>query len=500
MNLHLDSEKMKLKQLIRGLPIQIKGAKDQLISGICTNSRLVTPGCLFIAKGGAQFQGRHYIEDAVRSGASAVLTDLYNPFLPIAQLIVAQPEVYEAQLAAKYYNSPSKDLFCVGITGTNGKTTTSFLLQHLLGQLVGPCGLIGTVHYATARQIYNAQHTTPEASLNQKLLREMVQSGCKCVAMEVSSHALDQRRTEEIDFDCAIFTNLTHEHLDYHKSLAGYTAAKRRLFNQLHVSSKPNKFAVVNADDLAGSQMLDGFSTPALTFSVRGNGDLNAYDICCDLEASHFKLHWKNQSVKCTLPLYGQHNVENALAAAAPLLLLGFSLADISAHLQTAQAPPGRLQRVENAKGLSIFVDYAHTEDALRNSLSALRLAAPTASLILVFGCGGQRDQGKRPAMGAVAAKLADYTIVTSDNPRGEDPEKICTDICAGIPRHCAYHVQYDRRDAIREAVARMNCGDLLLIAGKGHEKVQIIGGKTLPLDDVEEVRTACSQIKVVTS
>lgn len=484
---------MRLKHLARGLPVQIKGDKEVQISGLCTHSQLATPGCLFIAKNGRQKEGRQFIDEAIGSGAHAVLTDLYNPFLAVSQLIHPYPAQLEAQLASQYYHFPSKQLLCIGVTGTNGKTTITWLLRHLLNQMQSPCGVIGTLHYATHARTYDAQHTTPEPAKIQKLLREMVESGCKCAAMEVSSHALDQGRARAVEFDGAIFANLSSDHLDYHLNLEQYAAVKERLFHQLNHSSKSHRFAIINADDPRAEQMKKATRVSAHTYSLQNAGDLNAQIRQCDLSGTQFDITWQGRSVPCSLPLIGRHNVYNALAALTCLLARGASLDQIVGRLATFAGVPGRLQRVKNAKKLAIFVDFAHTADALRSSLAALRAARPLSRLMLVFGCGGNRDTKKRPEMGAVAARGCDEAIITSDNPRDEEPMRICEEICAGWCSQNPYCIQVDRRLAICQAIARMKVSDILLIAGKGHEKTQTIGGKTLPFSDQEVVEWACS-------
>lgn len=483
---------MKLKQLTRHLPVQIKGPKDVEISGLCTHSRLVTPGSLFIAKDGQHSKGRYFIEEAVRSGAAAVVTDLYNPFLPICQLITTCPGELEAPIAANYYGHPSRQLHCIGVTGTNGKTTTSFILQHLLKRLLGPCGLVGTVHYDTGSHIYDAQLTTPESSQLQKLLKEMVQSKCQSAVMEISSHALDQNRAEGILLNGAIFTNLSWDHLDYHRDIPHYARAKQRLFKQLDKSSKLNRCAIVNADDNYAQMMLQETTSHAITYSISGKGLLNASDFRHTLRGTSFKISWRDEKISARLPLLGIHNVSNALAATACMLAKGFELQRITCHLPTLSQIPGRLQRVSNCRDLAIFIDFAHTEHALFNALLALRQGNTRAKLLLVFGCGGNRDVLKRPKMGAIASSNSDYTIITSDNSRDEDPKAICLAIAQGLAPNKEHHIQVDRRRAIQEAIAMMEKDDLLLIAGKGHEKTQIVGGISTPFDDVEEVRCAC--------
>lgn len=483
---------MKLNQLVRNLPLQIKGSKTLDIHGLSTNSQRVIPGSLFIAKNGLKTRGRDHIKEAVRSGAVAVLTDLYNPFLPVCQLIAQDPGKLEAQIAVNYYQFPSKNLHCIGVTGTNGKTTTTFILQHLIKRLIGPCGLIGTIHYDTGQRIYDAELTTPEAAQMQKLLREMVQSGCKSVVMEVSSHALSQDRVEGISFDGAVFTNLSWDHLDYHHTLSDYALAKKRLFQQLDKSLKPHRFAVINADDERSLSMIENCRYPSITFSTSATGDITASEINHSLDGTEFKITWRSEIVLAQSPLLGTHNIYNALAATACLLARGIALEKIAHHLVTLSQIPGRLQRVSNFKNLSIFVDFAHTEDALAKALTALRLTNPGGRLIVVFGCGGNRDVQKRPKMGKIASTLSDFAFLTSDNSRDEDPYQICHAIQSGLESGFSHKIEIDRKKAIQKAIDFMSLSDILLIAGKGHEKNQIARGISTPFDDVEEVQCAC--------
>jgi len=447
---------MKLKKLIENLPIEIfRGSKEVEVTSLCSHSKYLAPGSLFIAKVGTHTDGSQYINEAIASGAVAILTDLPNPSLKITQLIAKDVRQAEALLAARFYDDPSSELFMVGITGTNGKTTTSYLIHYLLKS-----GMIGTIEYIVGKVRFQSELTTPDIITNQKLLREMVKQGCRSAVMEVSSHALSQKRTEGIDFDCAIFTNLTQDHLDYHHTIEEYAATKALLFKGL----KKEATAVVPYGE---KRMIAECKSKILTYGI-GQGDVAATDLHLAFDHTTFKVNGKEYK----MPLVGRFNVLNAVAALAACRVYGKEDCDLE-HFPSV---PGRLQRVKD----NVFVDFAHTPDALENVLQALREFAP-ARILTVFGAGGDRDRGKRPKMGAVAAKYSDLVILTSDNPRSEDPEKICAEIAVGAPSAL---IEIDRRKAIERAIGLADRDDLVLIAGKGHESYQIFAHKTIPFDD----------------
>lgn len=491
---------MKLKKLLKDISVaQVKGSKDIEITGVCANSKLVAPGNLFIAKKGRVDDGHRYIPEAVAAGAAAVLTDIYDPsFKNIVQVIHSDVAGIEGAIAAQYYQFPSDELFMVGITGTNGKTTTSFLVKHLLDKLGSPCGLMGTIEYIIGEHHYRATRTTPDVVTNHKLLREMRLHECDSAVMEVTSHALDQERVACIDYDVAIFTNLTLDHLDYHQTMERYYEAKNKLFRSLGKMNKMNrtkkfpKYAVVNADSLWSKKMLEGCQTPVVTYGIDHPADLQATNLKLSAGATTFDLSYKGQTVSCAWPLVGRYNVYNSLAAAAVGLIRGEPLEKIVAILQTFPPVPGRLEPVKNELGLNIYVDFAHSDDALINVLECLK-ELKRGKIITVFGCGGDRDRGKRPKMAQAAEEYSDFCIVTSDNPRNEDPALICSEIITGFRRK-NFDVILDRRAAIERAIEMATSDDIILVAGKGHEKFQIFAYKTIEFDDCKVVQEICKE------
>lgn len=487
---------MKLKKLIKDIPIQqVRGSKDLEISGICVNSKLAAPGNLFIAKKGRVSDGARYIPEAVEAGAVAVLTDIYDPSLKeITQLIHPDVPMVEAMIAAHYYQFASYELFMVGITGTNGKTTTSFLVKHLLDLLDGPCGLIGTIEYIIGSQRYQATRTTPDVAANHKMLREMVLHGCHSAVMEVTSHALDQGRVEHVEFDVAAFTNLTVDHLDYHQTMDNYCLAKNKLFRSVHnkKSKKPFvKTAVVNADSPWHKQILDGCKARTITYAIENDAQLRATNIQMTPQGTQFMLNYEGQKVECHSPLIGRYNVYNALAATAIALSRDFSLSTIASRIATFSSVAGRLEPVPNALGLKIYVDFAHSDDALTNVLECLQ-EIKKGRILTVFGCGGDRDQTKRPKMAQACEALSDLCIVTSDNPRSEDPQAIVSQIIKGFRSKDSYIVELDRHAAIEHAISMATPDDIILIAGKGHEPYQIFAHKIIEFDDRKVAAQIC--------
>lgn len=490
---------MKLKRLLKNVPtVQIKGSKEITITGICSNSKLVGPGNLFIAKKGKSDDGARYIPEAVKGGAVAIVTDIYDPsFKNIVQIIYPNVAQLESALAAAYYQHPSNDLFMVGITGTNGKTTTSFLIKYLLDQFHGPCGLIGTIEYIMGSQRHQASRTTPDVISNHKMLREMINQGCQSAVMEVTSHALDQGRVDHIDFDVAIFSNLSLDHLDYHGTMEEYCLAKNRLFRTLgEQQSKKNdaKMAILNSDSPWMSRMIDGNRTLQMTYGIDSPCDLRASAIRLGRHGTEAALTYQGKTLPCQWPLIGRFNVYNCLSAIGVALFKGLHLEEIIDKMLALPAVRGRLQPVMNELGLKIYVDFAHSDDALLNVLQTLN-ELKTDRIITVFGCGGDRDRSKRPKMAAVSEQYSDMTIVTLDNPRSEDPESICQEIIKGFRRKDAYLVELDRRSAIKRAIEMATEKDIILIAGKGHEAYQIFAHKTVEFDDCKVAAEICSQL-----
>lgn len=494
---------MKLKKLLKEINVaDIKGSKEIEITGVCANSKLVAPGNLFVARKGRAEDGALYIPEAVAAGASAILTDIYDPSIKnVTQIICSNVTTAEGDFAAHYYQFPSNQLFMVGITGTNGKTTTSFLVKHLLDKLKGPCGLIGTIEYIIGQQRYQATRTTPDVTSNHKMLREMLMQNCQSSVMEVTSHALDQGRVQNIDFDVAVFTNLTLDHLDYHHTMDEYCLAKNQLFRTLNndKSKKNHKFptaAVINADSPWSRKVTQGCPSFILTYGVGAEADLRATDIELTSTGTHFKVSYRGQTVVCRSPLIGRFNVYNYLAAAAVGLVRQEPLEKICELLETFAAVPGRLEVVPNERDLKIYVDFAHSDDALMNVFDCLK-EFNKGRIITVFGCGGDRDRSKRAKMAQVCEEYSDISIITSDNPRSEDPAQIARDITQGFGQQDAYLIELDRYLAIEKAIHLATPNDIVLIAGKGHETYQIFSHKTIEFDDRKVARQICEQLEL---
>ena len=482
----------KLKKLLKEIPpIDVIGSKEIEITAITSNSKLVSPGSLFIARRGATYDGNSFIPEAIASGAVAILSDVFDPSLSITQLITPDVGGMECKLAAAFWHHPSHELTLVAITGTCGKTTTSYIVHHLFSHFGIRAGLIGTVAYIAGTRQYDAPNTTPDVITNQRLLGEIVKAGDTACVMEVSSHALAQGRVAEICFDTAVFTNLTHEHLDYHKTMDAYAAAKNILFRTLCSDGKKEPIAVLNAQDPWTAKVADGTQARIVTYGIDTTADIVASHLQISMASTTFELSYAGQREIVISPLAGRYNVANAIAAAAVFLARGYSLADVARGLSTVSSPPGRLERVTNPLGLAIYVDYAHKEDALRKVLPALR-ESTKGKLITVFGCGGDRDRAKRPLMARAVEELSDIAIVTSDNPRSEDPLAIIDEICKGFVTS-NYIVIPDRKEAIAKAVQLATPQDVVLIAGKGHEKYQIFANGTVPFDDCQTAAECCT-------
>jgi UDP-N-acetylmuramoyl-L-alanyl-D-glutamate--2,6-diaminopimelate ligase len=489
---------MKLKKLFKDLPVDIKGSKEIEVTGICANSKLVAPGNLFIAKKGLTNHGARFVPEAIAAGAVAILSDIYDPFLQENVVQIIHPDVssIEAKIAASYYQHPVDKLFLVGITGTNGKTTTSYLVKHLLEAFQMPCGFIGTTEWIVGKNHLPSLYTTPDLLMNYKLFHEMVLSGCKAAVTEVSSQALDQERVREIEYDVAVFTNLTQDHLDYHKTLENYAAAKAKLFESLGqepVSKSFPKAAVVNLDSPWAQVFLRESKVKTLTYGIESKADLFAEEIALTPDGIQFTAHYQGKKARFHSKLIGRFNVYNVLAAIGVCLTQGHELGSLPDLVKTFSHVRGRLERVENLSGLNIFVDYAHTDDALHNVLKTLK-EIKKGKVITVFGCGGNRDQGKRPKMGKIAELLSDQCIITNDNPRNEEPEKIIQEILSGFYDPTSARVFPDRKEAIRQAILSASKDDIVLIAGKGHETTQIFAHQTLHFDDREVALDALAE------
>lgn len=490
---------MKLKKLIKEIPnTVIKGSKELEITGICANSKLVAPGNLFIARKGRADDGMRYIPEAVAAGAAAVLTDIYDPLLSKSVTQILHPNVssLEGLIAAHYYQFAGNEMFMVGITGTNGKTTSSFLIKHLLDHVDGPCGLIGTIEYIIGDHRYQAVRTTPDAVSTQKMLREMALQGCHSAVMEVTSHALDQHRVDCIDFDTAVFTNLTLDHLDYHQTMDNYLQAKNKLFRSLDPSKRKKrnphpKMAVINADSPSHQEMIRGCRAKTLTYGIHADADLKAERISLSPTGTSMTINYKGKKIDLSWPLVGRFNVYNCLATIGVGLSRQLPLEKIIGILEKAPFIQGRLQVIPNVLNLKIYVDFAHSDDALLNVLECLK-EFKTGRIIVVFGCGGNRDANKRPKMATVSEQYADLSIVTSDNPRNEDPAEIIRQIIPGFSKKDSYMIEIDRYAAIEKAISLATTDDIILIAGKGHESHQIFAHQTIVFDDRDVAAEIC--------
>ncbi len=483
---------MKIKKLFKNIKIpdlKIKGSQETKLTGISANSKTVAPGNLFLAKKGRTFDGSDFISEAVAAGAAAVVCDLYNPFLSqIVQIIHDNASSLEAKIASAYYDFPSQKLFMLGVTGTNGKTTVSYLLKHLLDNNKKSCGLLGTIEYIIGKNSYPATLTTPAACNLQRFLKEMVNAKMKVAVMEASSQAIDQGRCEEIDFDAVIFTNLSQDHLDYHGNLKEYVSTKAKLFENL----SKEKTAIINLDDAYAQFIIGKTKAKIMTFAIDQAADVKAEEINCSAAGLKFTLVYQGQRETITSQMIGRFNVYNILATISAALVAGIKLKKIIREIATFRSVRGRLERVKILKPFSVFVDYAHSADALQKVLQTLK-EFKTGRLITVFGCGGNRDSGKRPTMGRIGSELSDFCFITNDNPRKEEPQKIIKEIVSGIRKDKNnYLVEEDRFEAIKKALKMAKKDDIVLIAGKGHETYQIFQDQTSSFDDRGVVEEIC--------
>jgi UDP-N-acetylmuramoyl-L-alanyl-D-glutamate--2,6-diaminopimelate ligase len=465
--------------------IKLSSLPNVEVTGVQEDSRRVQNGNVFVARGGANVSGAQFVADAKNNGAIAVVTGAEIPNCSLPQAIVSDPASATSVLANAFFAHPSQTLRVLGVTGTNGKTTTAYLLRHVLNKFKQRCGMIGTVEIDDGRSRREATMTTPGAVEVAELLGTMRDKGCRAAAMEVSSHSLHQGRVAGLQFAGGAFTNLTGDHLDYHKTMDEYAAAKAMLFEML----PSHGVAVVNAEDKWTPRMVANCRARIIRYGFGKTADYRARDIAITSTGTHFILHTPDGRAEMDLQLIGKHNIENALAAAALLgEVFGFSVHQLAAGLKDAQGAPGRLQAVRTGQPFAVLVDYAHTDDALENVLTALR-PLTRGRLRVLFGCGGDRDRTKRPRMARTAERLADVIYVTSDNPRTENPQLILDEICAGFTKEVTrpVHVELDRRQAIEQVLADAEPNDIVLIAGKGHENYQIIGKTKHHFDDVEE-------------
>jgi UDP-N-acetylmuramoyl-L-alanyl-D-glutamate--2,6-diaminopimelate ligase len=461
------------------------------VTGIAYDSRRVEPGHVFVALRGRLADGTAFAHQAIERGAMAIVSERARPStLDAPWVVVRDARLALALLAAAFHRHPSSEMQVIGITGTNGKTTTAYLIGSILDAANVRCSVLGTVGYRVGDETRSAVHTTPEAPELQALLRESVDRGCGACAMEVSSHALSLRRVDGMTFAAAVFTNLTRDHLDFHSDMEAYFQAKRRLFEMLPRQAP----SLINADDPRGTSLAQSGGRP-VTYAITHPADITPGPLSFSLEGLTFDVRTPRGTIHVRSALIGRPNVYNILAAVSTATALGVSFDAIERGVRALESVPGRFQVVSGSKDeVTVVVDYAHTDDALRNLLETARPLA-RGRLITVFGCGGDRDRTKRPLMGAVAGRLSDLVLITSDNPRSEDPARIMEEIQRGITADTwrgssqKPFAIVDRREAIAKAIELARPGDLVLIAGKGHEKYQVINDRVFPFDDVAVAR-----------
>jgi UDP-N-acetylmuramoyl-L-alanyl-D-glutamate--2,6-diaminopimelate ligase len=497
---------MQIEEILQGVECLRRSGASANITGVEYDSRRVAPGSLFVAMQGETTDGNLYVKNAIDKGAVAVVTDssatfndlaLNHPHIAIAE--VARGRNALASIAANFFSHPEKQLALCGVTGTNGKTTTAFLLDAMLNHAGRKTVLVGTIEYHVAGTVRNSPHTTPESRDLLELLRDGADAGATEAVMEVSSHALAQGRVHGLPFDVAIFTNLTRDHLDFHGTMENYFAAKRKLFDGSLVT--PPRVAVVNIEDPFGAQLASvarEVGSEIFSYGI-GVGDFRAGRIQMAAGGMRFMLESPAGSVQIETRLTGRVNVYNLLAASAAAFARGLSLEEIHAGVASLQCVPGRFQTVGMGQPFTVVVDYAHTDDALRNLTSLARefVTVTGGKVITVFGCGGDRDKTKRPLMGRAAGEGSDIVVLTSDNPRSEDPQAILCDVLPGLEMTDAQFVtEVDRYRAIRMTLKAAKPGDIILIAGKGHEKTQTLKNGTIPFDDAEVAATILNELQ----
>jgi UDP-N-acetylmuramoyl-L-alanyl-D-glutamate--2,6-diaminopimelate ligase len=447
---------------------------------------------MFVALRGEKSDGHEFIGQAIEKGASVIVAEREEQNPRATCLVVENTRTALADFAETFYGHPGRKLKLAGVTGTNGKTTTTFLIKHICENAGLRCGLIGTVRYEIGERVLPAIRTTPESLDLQELLAQIVNAGCKAAAMEVSSHALAQDRTRRLEWNVAVFTNLTQDHLDFHGTMKGYFESKMKLFTGLGSQKKKRKpVAIVNIDDRYGEQLVDKIDkrVPVITYGMGQRAEFRASNYRVESSGTSYQLDARGRSYLVRVPLIGRFNVTNSIAALAAANALGINLRDAVFSLGKSPQVPGRLELVPAKRQFQVFVDYAHTPDALGNVLKTLRELEPRR-LIAVFGCGGNRDRQKRPLMAEIVDRHADYAIITSDNPRKENPDTIIAEIEKGF-RSTHYEKIVDRTQAINRAIELARSRDIVLIAGKGHENYQEFADHTIPFDDIQVARRA---------
>ena len=484
-----------LRDLIVGLEVaETRGSLDTILSGLSYDSRKVTPGCGFVCVEGFKTDGHKYIPFALEQGAAAVIAQ--RPVeVPggIPLVIVRDTRKALALMSAAMADYPSRKLTMVGVTGTNGKTTTTYLIECIFKEEGYKVGLIGTIINKIGEKVLPVTNTTPESLDLQMLLKEMVDSGITHAVMEVSSHALELGRTEGVEFDSAVFTNITQDHLDFHGSMENYLEAKKKLFTGLdrNKGKQAPKYGMINVDDPSARSIIEVTKGRVLTYGVKNDCDIRAFNISLRADRAAFDVTTPKGDLYLEIHLPGMFNVYNSLAALSVGVSQGIGLDSIKAALESVKGVPGRMEKVSEGQDFTVLVDYAHTPDGLENIIRSAREFA-AGRVITVFGCGGDRDRTKRPVMGEISARLSDYSVLTSDNPRTEEPLFIISQIEEGVRKaadRSKYSIIPDRREAIGSAIKMAEAGDVILIAGKGHETYQIVNDKVNHFDDREVAR-----------
>lgn len=480
---------MKLHELLACLDgVILKGSGDVEITSISYDSRRVKPGALYVAITGLRTDGRRFVKDALASGAATIASESQEGIPEVAvQVEVKNARRFLAEVSARFNGYPDREMTVIGVTGTNGKTTFTYLVQSILAAAGIRTAIIGTTGFYDGEHWHTLSHTTPESTDLWEMLREIKDKGTEAVAMEISSHAIALKRVWGLDTDVAVFTNLTQDHLDFHASMEEYKETKFQLFERL----KKDAVAVINTDDPRGMELLnvmEGKNTISYSVSSR-EADLWMETEEASLAGSEVVIHHRGLALPVSLRLPGKHNISNLAAAAGAILSLDVEPEFLKQGIQTLSSVPGRLEPVPNDKGFFVFVDYAHTPDALERLIHTARELS-SGRVITLFGCGGDRDRSKRPKMGRIASELSDFVFVTSDNPRTEDPQSIVDEILKGVMTD-KKKIIVDRREAIFEALRFLTPGDVLLVAGKGHEDYQILGTEKIHFDDREVVKEA---------
>jgi UDP-N-acetylmuramoyl-L-alanyl-D-glutamate--2,6-diaminopimelate ligase len=491
---------MNISELLEGAPKhQVRGPQNLEVTDICNDSRKVKAGCVFVALKGTKFDSHDTLNEVMWKKPAALVVEELNK-VPTdykgCVISTSNNRQFVDFISHKFFNNPSLDMVCIGVTGTNGKTTTTYMLEKIFEDQGLVTGVIGTINHHVGEKIWPTNLTTPDSIELHRRLREFSDHGAKALAIEVTSHAIDQYRGNSIVFDAAIFTNLTRDHLDYHSDMENYFLTKTRLFTEILARSESKrKTAVINIDDEYGRKLHSIYSGKTMTFGTH-DATLNYKILSEDFSGSTIAVRCPKGDVEFKLPIPCRYNVANAMGALAAAVAVDLDFMEAAFSLSGISGIKGRLERVENRLGLHIFVDYAHTDDALKNVLNSLREIRKNlkanSKIITVFGCGGDRDKGKRPLMAIAAVNGADHVIVTSDNPRTENPQSIINDVMAGVPQELIgkkVEAEIHRRRAIEKSIRMANKGDVVLIAGKGHEDYQIIGTERLPFSDVETVK-----------